>query len=178
MEAKEQKYYGRVVQINESEKYIECNILHFGTPNENRWMASVGCLDAFLARIAKAKKNIPACYQHDESIVIGVWKDLTITGDTLSGKLYYVETDFFKGTVLPLLMAGALQGASPTIAPISDTWNQDKNVWEIIEGVLCEVSLVGIPADLKADIIEFRAKIESENKDKQNEDFEFELLTL
>lgn len=174
MDAKEQIYYGKIVNINEAEKYIECNILHFDVANENRWMAVTGCLDDFLNRMAKAKKNVVAYYQHDESIVIGLWKDLRITGNVLSGKLFYVETQFVKDTVLPLLKAGALQGASPSIAPIRDSWNDTTRTWEILEGVLCEVSLVGLPADLKADILTIQAKIQSQNK----EDFYLDLLTL
>lgn len=174
MESNEQKYYGKIVNVNESEKYIESIILHFDTPNENRWMPMAGCLDAFLVRMAKAKKFVTACYQHDSSIVIGIWKDLTITGNTLTGKLFYVETDFVKGTVLPLLKAGALQGSSPSIAPIRDSWNNDKNIWEIVEGALCEISLVGLPADLKADILTIKASIEAQQKNN----FDFDLLTL
>ena len=174
MEIKQQTYFGKITNINESEKFIECNILHFDTANENRWMPVTGCLDAFLSRMEKAKKNVVACYQHDESIVIGTWKDLTITGNVLSGKLFYVETQFVKDTVLPLLKAGALQGASPSIAPIRDSWNDTTRTWEILEGVLCEVSLVGLPADLKADILTIQAKIQSQEKS----DFDFELLTL
>ena len=71
-------------RLKEQDKYIESVILHFDTANENRWAAMSGCLDDFLLRAAKAKKSIPACYQHDESIVIGLWKDLTITGNVLS----------------------------------------------------------------------------------------------
>jgi len=174
MEAKEQKYYGKIVNVNEAEKYIECNILHFDIANENRWTPASGCLDAFFERMRKAKKDVVACYQHDESIVIGLWKDLKIIDNVLSGKLFYVETQFVKDTVLPLLKAGALQGASPTIAPIKDTWNDDTKTWEILEGVLCEISLVGLPADLKADILTIQAKIKSE----ENSNFDFELLTL
>jgi len=171
---KEQLYYGKILKIEEQDKYIESVILHFDVANENRWMAKAGCLDDFLIRLNKAKKAIPACYQHDESIVIGLWKDLTITGNVLSGKLFYVETQFVKDTVLPLLRAGALQGASPTIAPIRDSWNNETGIWEILEGALCEISIVGLPADLKADILQVQAKISAQQK----QDFEFELLTL
>jgi len=174
METKEQIYYGKIVNIDEVAKYIECNILHFDTANENRWRALTGSLDAFLVRMEKAKKFVTACYQHEESIVIGLWKELTITGNVLSGKLFYVETQFVKDTVLPLLKAGALQGASPSIAPIRDSYNQDLGLWEILEGALCEISLVGLPADLKADILTIQASIQAKNKS----DFEFDLLTL
>lgn len=67
-----------------------------------------------------------------------------------------------------------MQGASPTIAPIRDSWNPDNGLWEILEGVLCEISLVGIPADLKADIISVQASIKAQNKNN----FEIELLML
>lgn len=174
METKAQIYYGKIVNVNEAEKFIECNILHFDIANENRWRALTGCLDDFLVRMDRAKKFVVGCYQHDESIVIGLWKELTITGNVLSGKLFYVETQFVKDTVLPLLKAGALQGASPSIAPIRDSWNNDTNLWEIMEGALCEVSLVGLPADLKADILTIQASIAAKNKN----DFDFELLTL
>lgn len=43
-----------------------------------------------------------------------------------------------------------------------------------MEGVLCEISLVGLPADLKADILTIQANIQAQNKTI----FEFDLLTL
>ena len=169
-----QNYYAKIVKIDEQEKFIESKILHFGVANENHWAAMPGSLDAFIDRINKNKKGVAACYQHDESLLIGVWKDFVITGNELTGKLYFVETPFVKDTVLPQLRAGILQGSSPSIAPIRDSWNQEKGIWEILEGALCEVSLVGIPADLRADIIQMRAKIESTQK--QEQDFEIDIL--
>ena len=168
---KAQSYYGKVIKVDESDKYIESAILHFDVANENRWVALSGSLDAFLERLRRAKKDIPACYQHDESILIGTWKEIKIENGVLSGKLFYIETQFVKDTVLPLLKAGALQGASPTISPIKEAYNNEKGIWEIIEGALCEVSLVGLPADLKADITAYKASITPE----PTEDFLVEL---
>lgn len=176
MENTDQRYYGKLLQIEESEKYVECIILHFETVNENRWTAMNGSLDAFLDRLKKSKKAVAACYQHDESILIGKWDEFVISGNELRAKLYFVETPFVKETVLPQLRAGILQGASPTISSIRDSYNQDKGRWELMEGVLCEISLVGLPADLKADVVSMRASIESQKRAET--DFEIDLLTI
>lgn len=176
MENKEQKYYGKIVKFDESEKYVESNILHFGVANENKWLPMVGCLDSFLDRLNRAKKGVAACYQHDESILIGVWRDFQINNNVLSAKMYFVETPFVKETVLPQLKAGILQGSSPTMSAVRDSWNQDTHVWEIMEGILCEISLVGLPADFRADIITVKASIEAQQREQ--DDFEFELLTI
>jgi phage head maturation protease len=77
--------------------------------------------------------------------------------------------------VIPQLKSGTLQGASPTIAPIKDMWNDKNGIWEIVEGALCEVSLVGIPADLRADILTVQASIKAQQK--QSDDFDIEILS-
>lgn len=176
MTIEEKIFYGQMVKFNEDEKFIESVILHFDTENENGWAAMSGSLDAFFARLAKSKKGVAGCYQHDTSILIGVWKDFVIENKALSAKLYFVETPFVKETVIPQVKAGILQGSSPSIAPIKDMWNSDKNIYEIIEGALCEISLVGLPADFRADIRQMKASLkQQENKQK---DFELNLLTL
>lgn len=174
MEKTLQKYFAKIAEFDETTKTVEVIVLHFGKKNENMWTPMTGCLDDFLTRIAKAKKFIPACYQHDDENLIGQWRELEIVGDTLKAKLFLDDIPFVRDVVIPQLKSGTLQGASPTIAPIKDMWNDLTRTWEIVEGALCEISLVGIPADLKADIITVRASIEA----KQKEDFEFELLTL
>lgn len=54
MENKEQIYFGKIVKVDESEKFIECNI-YILIHQTNMWKALTGCLDAFLARMEKAK---------------------------------------------------------------------------------------------------------------------------
>ena len=174
METTAQKYYAKIAAFNENEKTVDVIVLHFGKANENSWMPLVGCLDAFLVRIAKAKKFIPVCYQHDEDNLIGQFRDWEIIGDALKGKIYLDDIPFVRDVVIPQLKSGTLQGSSPTIAPVRDSWNNEKGLWEIIEGILCEISLVGLPADLKADILSIQASIQAKNK----EDFDFDLLTL
>lgn len=174
MEFNSQKYYAKIAGFDETAKTVDVIVLHFGKPNENRWMPMAGCLDAFLIRIAKAKKFIPACYQHDDENLIGQWRDLEVIGDTLKARLYLDDIPFVRDVVLPQLKSGTLQGASPTIAPIKDSYNQETGMWEVVEGALCEISLVGIPADLKADIISVQASIQAQ----KNKDFEIELLTM
>jgi HK97 family phage prohead protease len=174
MELQSQKYYAKIAGFDETAKTVDVIVLHFGKENENRWVPMVGCLDDFLTRINKAKKFIPACYQHDDENLIGQWRDIEIVGDTLKARLYLDDIPFVRDVVLPQLKSGTLQGASPTIAPIRDSWNPDNGAWEILEGVLCEISLVGIPADLKADIVSVQASIKAQNKNN----FEIELLTL
>lgn len=164
MENNEQRYYGKVLAFNEDKKFIESVIMHFDVANENRWLAKAGSLDKFFERLNKSKKGVAACYQHDESLLIGVWKDFVISGNELIGKLYYVETPFVKDTVLPQLRAGILQGSSPTMGAINEGYDNQAGVWEIHEGYLCEISLVGLPADFRADIIQLKAMIESNKK--------------
>lgn len=172
---KDLRYYSGDVAFNEEGKYIQANILHYDVANENRWRPLAGCLDAFFERLNEAGKGVAACYQHDESKLIGVWRDFETTDGVLSGKLYFVETPFVKDTVIPQVKAGILQGASPTIASLKDRYKD--GVVDIIEGVLCEVSLVGLPADFQADILKVAAKLEAENTDLLNTNFEIDLLT-
>ena len=171
---KKLNYYAGAVTLNADLKYIESAILHYDTANENQWRALSGSLDAFFERLNAAGKGVAACYQHNEDQLIGVWKDFENKDGVLSGKLYYVETPFVKDTVLPQVQAGILQGASPTIAPIKTQFKA--GITDIVEGVLCEISLVGLPADMNADIIKMSAMIKAAEEDKQN--FELTLLTL
>ena len=172
--SKKLTYYSGDVRLNEDEKYIEMIVLHYDQPNENKWRPLSGCLDAFFERLNKSGKGVAACYQHDESKLIGVCRDFKTEAGVLSAKLYYVETPFVKDTVLPQVKAGILQGASPTIASYKE--NYKGGVTDIIEGVLCEVSLVGLPADLEADILKMSAALAAnENKEKE---FEIRLLTI
>lgn len=171
---KQLTYYSGDVRLNEELKFIEANILHYDVANENKWRPMAGCLDSFFERLNKSGKGVAACYQHDESKLIGVWKDFKTTDGVLSAKLYFVETPFVKETVLPQVQAGILQGASPTIASYKERYKD--GILDIIEGVLCEVSLVGLPADFQADILKMSAKIEA--FEKENNNFEVNLLTL
>ena len=171
---KEQRFYGKVAEYNEEGKFIKASILHWGKINENRWRAMTGSLDAFLARLNEAGKGVAGCYQHDENQLIGVWRNFEITDTELIGKLYFTETPFVVNTVIPQVKAGILQGASPTIAPIRQNNNTVEGCVDVLEGVLCEISLVGLPADLRADILEMRAKVET---DILTTDIELFLLT-
>ena len=172
---KDLRYYSGDVAFNEEGKYIHANILHYDVANENRWRPLAGCLDAFFERLNEAGKGVAACYQHDESKLIGVWRDFETTDGVLSGKLYFVETPFVRDTVIPQVKAGILQGASPTIASLKDRYKD--GVVDIIEGVLCEVSLVGLPADFQADILKVAAKIETDSRIANDRDFEIDLIT-
>jgi len=171
MEKTLQKYFAKIASFNEEGKYVDAIILHFDQANENGWMPKTGCLDAFLARVQEAAKFIPAYYDHGTTL-IGQWRDLEISEGALKGRLYLDDIPFVRDTVIPQLKSGSLQGASPTVSPENAINNN--GIVEISLGVLVEASLVGIPADLKADILTMKASIE----EKQKEDFEFELLTL
>ncbi len=167
-------YYSGDVRFNQDLKYIEAAILHYDVPNENKWRPVAGCLDAFFERLDKSGKGVAACYQHDEKQLIGVWRDFETKDNVLSGKLYYIETPFVKETVLPQLKAGILQGVSPSIASYKE--NYKAGVIDVIEGVLCEISLVGLPADFEADILRMSAKLEVQAEKENN--FEIDLLTI
>lgn len=175
MEVKKQLYIGAVTKFDENQKTVTANILHFDVANENAWMPKAGCLDAFFVKLTKAKKYAPAFYNHNiDGQAIGLWKNLEIVGSVLVGTLYLTDTPFVRDVIIPQLKDGTIQGASPTICPIQDSYDRDNNIWEIIEGFMLEASLVPLPADFKADILEVRASVEAKNKS----DFEFELLTL
>lgn len=167
-------YYSGDVRFNQDLKYIEAAILHYDVANENKWRPVSGCLDAFFERLDKSGKGVAACYQHDEKQLIGVWRDFETKDNVLSGKLYYIETPFVKETVLPQLEAGILQGVSPSIASYKE--NYKAGVIDVIEGVLCEISLVGLPADFEADILRMSAKLEVQAEKENN--FEIDLLTI
>lgn len=175
MEVKNQLYIGAVTKFDENQTTVTANILHFDVANENAWMPKTGCLDAFFAKLAKTKKYVPAFYNHNmDGQAIGLWKNLEVAGNVLVGTLYLTDTPFVNDVIIPQLKDGTIQGASPTICPIQDSYDRDNNIWEIIEGFMLEASLVPLPADFKADILEVRASMEAKNKS----DFEFELLTL
>lgn len=169
-----QLFYGKMLSVDPEGKYADFIILHYGKSNENRWRPIAGCLASFLERIARAKKNIPACYQHDERQLVGHWENLVSSDDDLRGRLMFDDIPFVREVVLPQLKSGTLQGASPTISAIQDTYNRKDEVWDVIEGVLVEASVVGLPADLKADVLELKASVQAREK----ENFEIELLTI
>lgn len=175
MEAKKGIFYGAIEGYNDEKKTVEAVILHFGTPNENFWTAMPGCLDAFLERINNAGKGISACYQHDDRVLIGRWL-VTVEGDILKGTLYLSDTPFVRETVIPQLKDGTLQGSSPSIGASSGTFNNENGIYEIIEGAVGEISLVGLPADLDANITKIAASLEARRI--KNENFEIDLLTL
>ena len=138
-------------------------------------MPKSGCLDAFFAKLAKAKKYVPAFYNHNtDDQAIGLWRQFDFVGNILVGTLGLTTTPFVNDVIIPQLKDGTIQGASPTIYPTRNSWNKDTSIYEIVEGFMLEASLVPLPADFKADILEVRASIEAKNKS----DFEFELLTL
>ena len=167
------KYYAGSISLNEDEKYIEAIVLHYDVPNENRWAPVSGCLDDFFLRLGKTNKGVAACYQHDESQLIGVWRDFEVVdGNALKAKMYYVETPFVKDTVLPQVRAGILQGASPTIAPFKV--KTVKGIDEVYEGLLAEISLVGLPADFESEILKMSASLAAKEIEKNN--FELNLL--
>ena len=170
---KKLKYYAGSISLNEDEKYIEAIVLHYDVPNENRWTPVSGCLDDFFSRLGKTNKGVAACYQHDKSQLIGVWRDFEVVdGNALRAKMYYVETPFVKDTVLPQVRAGILQGASPTIAPFRvKTVN---GIDEVVEGLLAEISLVGLPADFESEILKMSASLAAKEIEKNN--FELNLL--
>lgn len=168
------KYYSGAVSLNEELKYIESIVLHYDVANENRWRPITGCLDAFFDRLNKAGKGIAACYQHDEHQLIGVWRDFVNDNGVLSAKMYYSETPFVRDTVLPQVRDGILQGASPTIAPLK--MNTKDGIDNIHEGVLCEISLVGLPADMDADILKLSASMQAQENRELN--FDIELLII
>ena len=175
MENKNQYFFGAVAKFDEVQKTVKCNILHFDTPNENFWSPVAGCLDAYFVKMAKAKKFVPAFYNHNlDGIAIGLWKELEIIGNVLVGTLYLSDIPFVRDTVIPQLKEGTLQGASPTISAIEESYDRENCVWNIITGFLIEASLVALPADFKADVLSVQASIQAQ----QNKDFEIELLTL
>ena len=158
----EQKFYGSILSVDTEQKAVKASILHWGKVNENSWRAMAGSLDAFLSRIKDAGKGVAGCYQHDTTKLIGVWKDFEISKEELIATLYFADTPFVNEVVLPQLKAGVLQGASPTIIPVEKFINKTEACIDVLEGLLEEISLVGLPADLRADILEMRAKIEKQ----------------
>lgn len=97
MDTKNQLYIGAVTKFDENQKTVTANILHFDVANENDWMPKAGCLDAFFAKINKAKKFVPAFYNHNNfsGEAIGLWKNLEVVGNVLVGTLYLTDTRSF-----------------------------------------------------------------------------------
>ena len=174
METKNTKFYGAIAGFNEEKKTVEAIILHFDTPNENFWMAKSGCLNDFLERLKAANKGVAACYQHDDKILIGKWDNFRTEGQAFMGTLQLSDIPFVNETVIPQLKDGTLQGSSPTIGSNSGMWDNETGVFAIVDGVICEISLVGLPADLEANITKISAKIEAHKKNN----FDVDLLTL
>ena len=175
MENKNQYFFGAVSKFDEIQKTVKCNILHFDTPNENMWSPVAGCLDMYFVKMAKAKKFVPAFYNHNlDGIAIGLWKELEVIGNILVGTLYLSDIPFVRDTVIPQLKEGTLQGASPTISSIEESYDRENNVCNIITGFLIEASLVALPADFKADILNVQASIQAKHKNE----LDIDLLTL
>ena len=174
MDKKEDVFYGAIQGFDEEKKTVESIILHYDSPNENYWVAKAGSLDSFIERIKKAGKGVSACYQHDERVLIGKWNNFRVDGIALIGTLTLSDTPFVRDTVIPQLKEKTLQGSSPTISSISGMFDNETGIYAIVEGALCEISLVGLPADLEANITKVAAKIEQQKQ----ENFEIELLTL
>ena len=175
METNNQYFFGSVAKFDEVQKTVKCNIMHFDTPNENLWSPVTGCLDDYFVKMAKAKKYVPAFLNHDlDGLGIGLWKELEVVGNVLVGTLYLSDIPLVRETVIPQLKEGTLQGASPTILTIEESYDRENNIWNIIKGFLIEASLVYLPADFKADVLQVQASVSA----KQKENFDFELLTL
>lgn len=183
MENKDKKYtfFGKIISFNKNERYVEATILHYGVANENGWTPMPGCFDDFFERLIKNKKGIPAYYNHnDGEVIIGKWdlSTFVVNGSALTGRMYLSDIPFVNETVIPQIEDGTLQGASPSGAPVKSSYNNQKQSLEVLVGIIEEISLVGIPADLKADIIELKASIQAQELIEQNENFEIDLLTI
>ena len=169
-------FYGSIQSFNEERRTVECIIMHYDVANENMWTAKAGAVDKFLERLKASNKGVSACYQHDEKTLIGKWTDFKSEDGKFTGTLHLSDTPFVNETVIPQLKDGTLQGASPSIYPRAGKWNEN-DIFEISEGVIGEISLVGLPADLGADILRFAANVDSlKRQDKNN--FEINLLTI
>lgn len=166
-------FYGAIKGFDEDKKTVESVILHYGVANENYWTAMPKSLDAFIARINKAGKGIAACYQHDERTLIGKWLDFRNEGTALIATLHLSDTPFVRDTVIPQLKDNTLQGSSPSIGA-SEGRDGQGGVFEITVGAVGEISLVGLPADLEANILKVAANIEAKKRDMEN--FNIELL--
>lgn len=166
------KFYGSINGFDLEQKTVDAVILTFDKPNENRWIAKAGCLDAFIDRLLEAQKGVSAKYEHDEFVLIGKWA-VRIEGDKLVGKCSLSDIPFVESTVIPQLEDGTLQGASPTLGLVSGYKDKDGNT-VLTEAVIAEVSLVGLPAYLDSNITAFSASVE----DLPREDFELDILLL
>ena len=182
---KQIQFYGSIKNYNKIDKTVDTVILHYGEVNENRWVPMPGCFDSFFASLKKNKKKIAVGYMHDPHSLIGSIDvdSLVLNGNELSGLVVLSNTPFVNDTVIPQLEDGTLQGSSPCGYPKKDSWNHEKQQLEVLEGVLSEISLVGLPADLKSSITNIKASIETENyikelEEKYNNDFEIDLLTI
>ena len=108
---------------------------------------------AFKASLAahKAAGTMPAMlWQHDASIPIGVWSDMSEddSGLKIKGRLV-LDTEKGREAYV-LLKAGALNGLSIGFVATEKSWN-DKDGTRTLLGVdLWEVSLVTFPANAKA----------------------------
>lgn len=176
METKKGHFYGAIQGFDEQAKTVDSIILHYDSPNENYWTAKAGSLDSFLERLNASNKGVSACYQHDDRVLIGKWMNFKHDNGAFSATLYLSDTPFVRDTVIPQLKDKTLQGSSPTICAISGMFDNETGVYQIIEGALAEISLVGLPADLEANILKMTAKIEAEKQ--ANADFEISLITL
>lgn len=169
------KFYGAIEGFDHESKTVEAVVLTFDRVNENGWIAKTGCFDAFFARLKNADKKVPTKYEHDERVLIGGW-ELRIEGDKLMGKCSLSDTPFVANTVIPQLKDKTLQGASPTACPLKGYTNGDGHA-VITEGIISEISLVGLDAYLDSNIISFAANLDP-FKPVVNDDLELDILLL
>lgn len=166
-------FYGAIKSFDREKRTADYIILHYDRANENMWTASAGAFTDFFERLKQSNKGISACYQHDERQLIGKWDNFRDDDGALIGTIYLSNTPFVNDTVIPQIEDGTLQGSSPTAYPRQGSWKGD--VFVISEAVIGEISLVGLPADLDADLIKFAASID---KLKGIGNFEIDLLTI
>ena len=159
-------------------KYVDVIVLHYDVPNDNAWTPIKGCLDEDIKTLEEENMHVPAMYNHNGAMVmIGRCKEFSTQNNALMARIYLDDIPPVNEIVIPQLKSKTIQGASPTISAIEARRNKDTKNIDVHIGKLAEISLVGRPADLKAKILNLNASL-SEQQSQQENDFDFELLTL
>lgn len=112
-------------------------------------------------------------WQHLSTEVIGVFDEVRSDSKGLwvKGKMPK-DDDLVRGRVIPQMKVGSVRSMSVGFYTVEDTWDED-NIRTIKKAVLIEGSLVGMPANEKAVVTDFKKfTIEDVEEIKTKREFE------
>lgn len=102
---------------------------------------------------SRSGKNLPALWQHQKDMPIGVYESLSEDdkGLFVKGKLP-LEDSFVSGRLVPQLKIGSITAMSIGYYLWKYTIDEESGIWDLLEIELTEISLVTRPANPQAEL--------------------------